>query len=73
MMTAILGMFALGAATLVLASKQAAQSKLTNIGARVCWNNDQKDQGTVTGNIWSGVTIAWDNRITNSICLTWRQ
>jgi hypothetical protein len=35
--------------------------RLANVGARVCWNDDQADQGTITENDWSGVEIVWDN------------
>jgi hypothetical protein len=38
------------------------QSRLLNIGDRVCWQNDQADQGTITKKNWAGVTIKWDNR-----------
>jgi hypothetical protein len=38
------------------------QSRLLDIGDRVCWQNDQTDQGTVIEKNWSGVTIKWDSR-----------
>jgi hypothetical protein len=38
------------------------QSRLLSIGDRVCWQNDQGDQGTVIEKNWSGVTIKWDSR-----------
>ena len=44
------------------------QSRLTNVSARVCWDGDQADQGTVTESDWSGVRIVWDNGLANSIC-----
>jgi hypothetical protein len=43
------------------------QSRLLKVGDRVCWNTDKNDQGTVTGNEWSGVTIDWDNGRISSI------
>jgi hypothetical protein len=44
-----------------------SQSRLLNVGARVCWNGDKKDQGTVTEKNWSGVTLKWDNRSPQSV------
>jgi hypothetical protein len=38
------------------------QSRLLKIGDRVCWQNNQADQGTVTEKNWAGVTVKWDNR-----------
>ena len=38
------------------------QSRFLDIGDRVCWQNDQADQGTVTGKNWAGMTIKWDSR-----------
>jgi len=38
------------------------QSRLLDIGDRVCWQNDQTDQGTITKKNWAGVTIKWDSR-----------
>ena len=38
------------------------QSRLLDVGDRVCWQNDQADQGTVTEKNWAGVTVKWDNR-----------
>ncbi len=38
------------------------QSRTLSVGDRVCWQNDQADQGTVTEKNWGGVTIKWDNR-----------
>ena len=38
------------------------QSRTLSVGDRVCWQNDQADQGTVTEKNWAGVTIKWDNR-----------
>jgi hypothetical protein len=35
------------------------QSRLLKVGDRVCWQNDQADQGTVTER--AGVTIKWDS------------
>jgi len=38
------------------------QSRILSVGDRVCWQNDQADQGLVTEKNWAGVTIKWDNR-----------
>jgi hypothetical protein len=38
------------------------QSRGLKVGDRVCWQNDGRDQGTVTETNWAGVTIKWDNR-----------
>jgi hypothetical protein len=38
------------------------ESRLLNVGARVFWNADKNDVGTITEKDWSGVTIKWDNR-----------
>ena len=38
------------------------QSRLLNVGDRVCWKADKNDQGSVTETNWAGVTIKWDNR-----------
>jgi hypothetical protein len=43
------------------------QSRLLRVGDRVCWGADKKDQGTVVGTAWNGVTIDWDDGDTNSI------
>jgi hypothetical protein len=43
------------------------QSRLLDIGDRVCWHNDQSDQGTVTEKNWAGVTVKWDNRSDQAI------
>ena len=44
-----------------------AESRLLKAGARVCWRNDNNDQGTVTETSWSGVTLKWDSRSEQSI------
>jgi hypothetical protein len=44
-----------------------AQSRLLKAGARVCWRNDENDQGTVTETDWSGDTLKWDSRSEQSI------
>jgi len=44
-----------------------SQSRLLNVGARVCWRDDKNDQGTVTETNWSGVTLKWDNRSQQSV------
>ena len=43
------------------------QSRLLNVGDRVCWKADKNDQGTVTETNWAGVTIKWDNRTEQAI------
>jgi hypothetical protein len=43
------------------------QSRFLTVGHRVCWQNDQADQGTVTEKNWAGVTIKWDNRSEQAI------
>jgi hypothetical protein len=43
------------------------QSRFLTVGDRVCWQNDQADQGTVTEKNWAGVTIKWDNRSDQAI------
>jgi hypothetical protein len=44
-----------------------SQSRLLNVGARVCWCGDKGDQGTVTKKTWAGVTLKWDSRSEQSI------
>ncbi len=44
-----------------------SQSRLLNIGARVCWRDDNNDLGTVTEKDWAGVTVNWDNRSQQSV------
>jgi hypothetical protein len=39
-----------------------AQSRALKPGNRVCWQNDEADQGVVTETNWAGVTIKWNNR-----------
>ena len=43
------------------------QSRLLNVGARVCWRDNNDDQGTVTHRSWAGVTLKWDSRSEQSI------
>ncbi|MDB5579417.1 MAG: hypothetical protein JWR80_4593 [Bradyrhizobium sp.] len=38
------------------------ESKALKVGARVFWNDDKNDAGTVVRTDWSCVTIKWDNR-----------
>jgi hypothetical protein len=38
------------------------QSRQLKDGARVCWQNDEADQGTVTETNWAGVTVKWKDR-----------
>jgi hypothetical protein len=44
-----------------------SQSRLLTVGARVCWRDDNNDQGTVTEKDWAGVTLQWDNRTPQSV------
>jgi hypothetical protein len=44
-----------------------SQSRLLNVGARVCWRDDKNDLGTVTDKDWAGVTVKWDNRSLQSV------
>ena len=44
-----------------------SQSRLLNVGARVCWRDDNNDLGTVTEKDWAGVTVKWDNRSQQSV------
>jgi hypothetical protein len=37
------------------------ESRKLKAGDRVFWQADQKNQGTVRGTSWSGVTIDWDD------------
>ena len=39
-----------------------SESRLLTIDARVIWNTDTKDAGTVIDRDWTGVVIKWDNR-----------
>ena len=43
------------------------QSRLLKPFDRVCWQNDQADQGTVIEKNWFGLTIKWDNRSEQAI------
>jgi hypothetical protein len=43
------------------------QSRTLSVGERVCWQNDGRDQGTVTETNWAGVNIKWDNRAEQTI------
>ena len=44
-----------------------SQSRLLDVGARVCWLGDNNDLGTVTEKNWAGVTVKWDNRSQQSV------
>ena len=44
-----------------------SQSRLLNVGSRVCWRDDNNDQATVTETNWSGVILKWDNRSQQSV------
>ena len=39
----------------------AAESKELKKGARVYWQGDSNDSGTITEKNWNAVTIAWNN------------
>lgn len=41
------------------------QSRLLRVGDRVRWGGPTADFGTVIGTAWSGVTIAWDDGVTD--------
>jgi hypothetical protein len=43
------------------------QSRKLKVGDRVFWRGDVKNQGTVKGKSWSGVTIDWDDGDTTSV------
>ena len=43
------------------------ESRQLVVGDRVFWQTDQKNQGTVRGTSWSGVTIDWDDGDSTSI------
>ena len=38
------------------------ESRLLLVNARVIWNADRKDTGTVIEKDWAGLVIKWDNR-----------
>ena len=44
-----------------------SQSRLLNVGVRVCWRDYKGDQGTITKKTWAGVTLKWDSRSEQSI------
>jgi hypothetical protein len=44
-----------------------SESRLLDVGPRVCWRDDKNDQATVTATDWSGVTLKWDNRGPQSV------
>jgi hypothetical protein len=43
------------------------QSRLLNVGDRVCWKASATDLGTVIETAWTGVTIFWDDGHTSSV------
>jgi hypothetical protein len=43
------------------------ESRKLKSGDRVFWRDDVKNQGTVRGASWSGVTIDWDDGESNSV------
>jgi hypothetical protein len=43
------------------------KSRRLVVGARVCWNRSEADQGTVLENTWANVRIKWDNGLTGAV------
>ena len=43
------------------------ESRQLKVGDRVQWQGDVKNQGTIRGTSWSGVTIDWDDGDSNSV------
>jgi hypothetical protein len=43
------------------------ESRKLKSGDRVCWLGDLKNQGTVRGTSWSGVTVDWDDGDATSV------
>jgi hypothetical protein len=43
------------------------ESRKLKSGDRVYWQDDVKNQGTVRGTSWSGVTIDWDDGESTSV------
>jgi hypothetical protein len=43
------------------------ESRSLYVGARVFWNADRDDAGTIAEKSWSGVTINWDSRSQQAI------
>jgi hypothetical protein len=43
------------------------ESRELRVGARVFWNVDVNDRGTIAETNWAGVTIRWDNRSERNI------
>ena len=43
------------------------ESRKLKSGDRVFWRDDLKNQGTVSGTSWSGVTIDWDDGKSTSV------
>jgi hypothetical protein len=39
-----------------------SESRLLLVNARVIWNADKEDAGTIIDRDWAGVTIKWDSR-----------
>jgi hypothetical protein len=37
------------------------ESRKLELGDRVCWQGDAKNQGAIKAKSWSGVTIDWDD------------
>lgn len=40
---------------------KSTEARSLSIGARICWEGDRADQGTVTERDRGGVRIEWDN------------
>jgi hypothetical protein len=38
------------------------ESRALYVGARVFWNANKSDGGTITEKDWAGVTVKWDSR-----------
>jgi hypothetical protein len=43
------------------------ESRQLVVGDRVFWQGDVKNQGTIKGTSWSGITIDWDDGDSTSI------
>ena len=43
------------------------ESRKLKSGDRVLWQGDVKNQGTIKGTSWNGVTIEWDDGDTISV------
>ena len=43
------------------------ESRYLSVGTRICWNDSERDQGTVVENTWSAVRIKWDSGLTGAV------